>query len=117
MANDPILQMATDAGLSAESVRLCRMGAFDVPDLVDHLPALRPLIAQHGERTVVERCQIARLNCGSAEQAIDCVLAYYRAPNDAARVASEQWRRALSPAERSAALVAIGRNPDGSRAS
>ena len=42
---------------------------------------------QHGERTVIERCQIARYNCGSAEQAIDCVLAYYRATDEQVMVA------------------------------
>lgn len=102
--------------LRPEIVDMCKQGPFEVKDLVEYIPLLHSQIIRYGERAVIERCQIARHNCGSAEQAIDCVLAYYRAPNDTTCVASEQWRRALSPAERSAAFVAIGRNPDGSLA-
>lgn len=107
-------QTAWLRSLSPETVDMCKMGPFEVKDLAEFIPDLHTPVCLYGERAVIARCQIARRNCGSAAQTIDCVLAYYRAPNDAARVMSEQARRALSPEERAAAFVSIGRNPDGS---
>ena len=77
VTHDPILRMAADAGLSPESVHLCRMGAFDVPDLVDHMPTLRPLIERHGERDVVMLCQDARGIVGSSEAAVNLVARFF----------------------------------------
>lgn len=75
--NDFAERTAMDHELSIATARACKMGAFEIQDLVPHLPTLRPLIDQHGENAVIQRCQIARFNCGSAEQAIRAVVAFY----------------------------------------
>lgn len=90
-------RMAMDHGLSIATARACKMGAFEIQDLVPHLPTLRPLIAEHGEHAVIERCQIARLNCGSAEQAIGAVAAFYAGKR------GDVAGRAMTLAERQAA--------------
>lgn len=90
-------RMAMGNGLSLETARACKIGAFEIQDLVPHLPTLRPLIDQHGENAVIQRCQIARLNCGSAEQAIGAVTAFYAGQR------GDVAGRAMTLAERQAA--------------
>ena len=107
-------QDAWARSLRPEIVDMCKRGPFEVKDLVGYIPLLHSQIIQHGERTVIERCQIARYNCGSAEQAIDCVLAYYRATDEHKRAQSEQARKAMSPEERAVAFTRIGGGMDGS---
>ena len=93
--------------LSDESLDLCNRGPFETEALRAFLPALAPFIAEHGEREVVERCQIARGNCATDAFAVECVFAYYKKP-PALRVISEMARTAMTSAEVQAVREEIG---------
>lgn len=92
--------------LSAESLSICATGPFAAEDLAEYLPAFAKEIAEHGERAIVERCQIARANCVTAGFAVECVKAYFAAPNET-RVFSEMARRAMTETERNVAHAEV----------
>lgn len=74
---DPTFHLGMRHGLSAESIRACKMGAFEVQDLVDFLPRLAPAMAVYGEHDVVQACQDARMVTGNASRAIDLVVRFF----------------------------------------
>jgi hypothetical protein len=94
--------------LTANSITVCEAGPFDVDALSAFLPDLEPLMKQHGEQAVVERCQIARVNSHAAHAAIDSVLAFYRGETGLTAKRATRCDALLGQRRR---MVALGASP------